>query len=152
MAIEQVNGVRVNYNQRDFHTGPGKPNTLGATKELVVDFSFDSLPAAGAVGDAVIPELPAGAVVKSSILVVGDAWLSGTSLAIGTKKAADGTELDDDGFNAAILTAALTAGSVHVGAGAQILASLSEAGKVAATVAGSFTAGTARLVVEYIEV
>lgn len=160
MAIEQVNGVRVNYNQREFHAGAGKPNSLGAVKELVVDFEYDSLPSAGAVGDAVVPVLPVGAVVKSCYLLVKSAFVGGvgSALSVGTAKAVDGTELDLDG-----LVTAADAGAdiahidadrdVVVGAGAQVNKALAEAGKLVVTASGAaLTAGSARIVVEYYEV
>lgn len=130
MAIEQVNGVRVNYNQRDLFTGVGKPVTFGQVNQLSAEFTYDSLPAAGAVGDAVIAELPAGAVVKSAYFIVTTAFAGGTSLAVQSAKASDGTALLANAFVTATQGALANIdadGDVLVGTGAGINASVSEA-------------------------
>lgn len=111
-------------------------------QKLSVAFDYDSLPAADAADQAVLL-IPANSLVKSAVLKVVDAWVGGTDLT-------SGTDTDPDGFHAAILTAALTAGSIHDGAGALVGAS-SGAGAEPVVVAttGSYTAGSAVLEVEY---
>lgn len=148
MSIEQVNGVRVNYNTREYHEGLGKHSTFGARNQLVASFSYDNLPSAGDSGDAVIPELPAGAVVTSAYLIVTTAFAGGTSLEVGVVG-------DTDAFitPAAGALANIDAnGDVLVGGGASVNASLAAAAKPVVTAVGDFTAGEAKLVIEYLTV
>ena len=156
MSISQVNGVRQNYGTRDLESGLGSPVTFGAVKQAVAEFTYDKLPAAGSIGDAVILELPARAVVTSAKLIVTAPFVGGTSLSVGTKNAATGAAIDDAGLitAAAGAVASLIDGAVLVGAGAQINKTVSTTlkSKVAVTAAGTFTAGKAVLVVEYITV
>lgn len=152
MAFEDVGGRQTQY-------GPDgitdkKYGALaaggGKEKELVYEFSYDDLPDADD-GNEMVLRIPAGAKIVSSDLIVGTAWAGGTDLTIGLKQT-DGTAIDTDGLHAAILTAALTAGSLHVGAGADIgtIADASNDAVVAVTANGVFTAGTGKLVVKYL--
>ena len=153
MTVQKVNGARHNWGPREFHKGPAVNKVDDVVQKVVVDFDYANLPAAGDVGDAVVLELPKFAVIKSAYLLVKTAFAGGTSYAVGFKKAADGLELDDDGLidaTAGALANIDANGDVLVGAGALIGKSLSEAGKIAVTAVGTFTAGEARLVVEYI--
>lgn len=124
----------------------------GVVKQLVVDFSFDNLPAPSTSegGDAFIP---AKAYVVASRLLVDSAWVGGTDLAIGTEQQ-DGTDIDLDGFHTAaqLVTASLTAGAILVGAGADVgtVVDATNNAYIKVTATGTYTAGTARLVIDYI--
>lgn len=158
MTVAKVNGARHNWGPREVYTGAGVNKVDDVVQKVVVDFSFDKLPAAGDVGDAVVLELPAKAVILSAYLLVTKAFVGGTgsTVQIGTKKASDGTELDNDGFVTAANTgtdiASIDAdGDVVIGSGAQIGKALAERAKIAVTAGGAaLTAGEARLVVQYI--
>ena len=152
MAFENVGG-------RQTHYGPSgitdkkfgaKAAKGGKEVEVVYEFSYDDLPAADD-GNEMLIRIPAGSKIVSADLIVGTAWLSGTNLTVGLQQT-DGTEIDNDGLHAAILTAALTAGSLHVGAGADIgtIADASNDGVVVVTTTGTFTAGDAKLIVKYL--
>lgn len=92
-----------------------------------------------------------GARIKSATLKVTEAAAGGTSINIGTYKRADGTALDADGIDAAILTAALTAGAFIDCDGAQVGAGtgLTEDAFVNVVATGTYTAGKFTLVVHY---
>lgn len=130
----------------------GEVRTDGVERQLVLEFSYDDLPAPRA-SDTSQGYIPAGALVTSAYLFVDTAFADGTALAIGTEQL-DGTDIDIDGFldttNGA--TANLGAGVVLILAGVDVgtvvSATLDAYPKVTAT--GTFTAGSARLVINYI--
>jgi hypothetical protein len=119
----------------------------GAIKEAHLAITYQS---SGAVID-----LPAGTVVLDAILEVGTAWVGGTKVELG-----DGT--DPDGWISATqgATANLTIGASIVAGGAYAIGDAATnrgLGKVYAaadtldvTITGTFTAGTATIVVRYI--
>lgn len=119
---------------------------LGFTADLDNDGTED-----GYATDAFIP---AGSFITNSYLVVKEAAAGGTSINIGLYEV-DGTVIDADGIDAAILTAEMAANEAVVNDGALVggTATVGAANAylfVAAT--GTFTAGKAKLVVEYITV
>ncbi len=142
------------------HIGNPSQNVSGTTSryanrftiELTVD--YDDLPddIGGAFHDS-DSFIPAGAIIESALLFTDVAWVGGTSINIGTYEK-DDTVIDADGIDAAIATAALTAGSVIVCDGAQatndIVSTTADAYvKVAAT--GTYTAGKSRLVITVLD-
>ncbi len=107
---------------------------------------------AAADGDA--PFLPAGAVIKDAYFVVDTAFTSGGSavLDIGLKQA-DGTNVDDDGIDAAVALGALSADSVVASDGALVGTRLANPSYVMATYdTAAYTAGAGKLVIKYLEV
>ena len=102
-------------------------------------------------GDAAF--IPAGAIVKDAYLVVDTAFTSGGSavLDLGLKKA-DGTNIDDDGIDAAIALTAIDADDdVIACAGALVGTRLANDSYVMATYdTAAFTAGAAKLVIKYV--
>lgn len=101
-----------------------------------------------------VPYIPAGAVIKDAYLKVGTAFTSGGSavLDLGFKQAA-GTNIDDDGIDAAVAVAALTANTAITSDGALIGTRLANDSYIMATYdTAAFTAGDAVLVVKYSEV
>lgn len=151
MALESVGGRQTFFGPSESNQKWGaKVAKHGSVTEIEYEFSYDDLPDADS-GNKMNIEIPANSYVKSAVLKVGTAWAGGTNLSVGLEQT-DGTVIDADGLHAAILTAALTANSIHVGGGALIGASSgSNDAIVAVTTTGSFTAGTAKLVVEYAE-
>lgn len=137
--------------------------TYGNMSQMVIDINYDNLPAETSDLDNDgtrdgwnnhDPYIPAGSFITRAFLVVETAFAGGTSYDIGLYQQ-DGTVIDADGIDAAVLLAdlaaneavvcngALVGGTVTVGAADGYL-------KVAAT--GTFTAGKAKLVIEYITV
>lgn len=103
-------------------------------------------------GDAAF--IPAGAIVKDAYLVVDTAFTSAFLAAVldlGLKQA-DGTNIDDDGIDAAIALSAIDAdGDVIACDGALVGTRLANDSYVMATYdTAAFTAGAAKLVVKYV--
>jgi hypothetical protein len=119
-------------------------------KTLIVDID---LTAARTVkpNDAYIP---AGSFIKSATLVAKTAAAGGTSINFGLATKA-GTAIDADGIDAAVAAAALGANKAVVCDGALVggTATVGAADAYVTTAnTGTFTAGVAKLVIEYIEV
>lgn len=137
----------------------GSVKDFGAYKQLVVDFDYANLPTyttdrdndgtndgfnGGDVG------IDANASIVSAKLIVGTAFVGGTSYNIGLYEE-DGTVIDADGIDAAVATAALTAGTVIDCDGALVGETVGAAkGHLVVAATGTFTAGTAKLVIEYV--
>lgn len=108
--------------------------------------------------DPLAPTLPAGAIIVNADLVITTPFTSGGSatLTIGTYNAA-GTAVDADGIDAAIALTAIDAdGDVVQCDGAQV-SGLVTVGGAAAYVGwnygtAAYTAGAAKLIIEYIKV
>ena len=149
MSLESVNGRQTYFGVLPTKNKfGGKIATAGDIKEMRYTFSYDDLPSNDENNEMVIA-IPAGSKIVGADLKVGTAWAGGTNLTTGLVQK-DGTAIDADGLHAAILTAALTASSIHVGGGALIGASSGAADAVVkVTTTGTFTAGDATLVVQY---
>ena len=125
----------------------GVYETDGAVKEAHLAITYES---SGAVID-----IPAGAVVLDVVMKVGTAWAGGTDVQFG-----DGT--DPDGWISATqgAVANLTAGATIRAAGAYAIGDAATnrglakvyaaATNLTATITGTFTAGTATVLVRYI--
>ena len=150
MALENVGGRQTFFGALPSKNKYGAEKaSSGSTKEIVIPFSFDDLPGVDADNE-MLATIPANAKVVAADLQVGSAWIGGTNITIGTSQADGGGVIDADGLLAAVLTAALTADSNHVGGGADIgEVSSSERQAITATTTGTFTAGDAILVVKY---
>jgi len=140
--------VRNHYNARTVEEKfGGQVTTSGKDKQLSWTFSYDDLPATSE--GALDVDIPADAFIKSSHLHVIEGFVGGTSYNIGLYEA-DGTVIDADGIDAAVLTAALTEDAWIVNDGALVGASIgAAAGKLVVAATGTFTAGKAELIVEY---
>lgn len=165
MAREtNTDGLIVNYGARDVALPNWTTYGNGPFKTLVVDFSYAALPAfdqdagGGTTEDSFsgIPAfIPAGCKITRAWLDVGTAFASGTSYNIGLYQRG-GTVIDADGIDAAVATAALAAGYMIACDGALVGAqsantTLANDAYVVVAATGTFTAGTAKLVIEYIE-
>tara|TARA_R110002020_G_scaffold12032_3_gene44670 strand:+ start:2377 stop:2853 length:477 start_codon:yes stop_codon:yes gene_type:complete len=101
--------------------------------------------------------IPAGSYITKASLVVTTAFASGGSatLSIGLQQA-DGTIIDADGIDATVAVAALAANKAVVANGALVggTATIGAANGYMSVIYGTaaFTAGAAKLVIEYIEV
>ena len=158
MAREQASiGAAQHYGPKVTNEGlPDTVSTYGVVRqlEMYVDFAQANagLPVENADTDSGTLVIPAGSLVKNAYLEVGTAWLSAGSavLNIGSETVA-GATLDADGFDT-LAKAVLTVGAWIVLDGALVGATI---GTVDAQISmddatAVFTAGTGRLIVEYI--
>jgi len=159
MAREQSSiGASQNYGVRETNEGlPDTVSTYGLVKqlELYMDYAQVNagLPTLDADTDAGTLVIPANSLLVRAYLEVGTAFTSGGSatLELGVETVAGGV-IDANGIDT-IAVAALTVGSWTVCDGALVGATV---GTVDVQVSiddatAAFTAGRARLVVEYIE-
>lgn len=115
---------------------------------LEYQFSFDDLPVSGV--DSLIPRIPAGSVIRSSILTVVTA-MAGTSgtITMGLEQP-DGTAIDVDGLDATVAQAVLIAKASIVGDGALVGVGIGAAeGQLVVSTGGTVTAGKFILRVEF---
>lgn len=150
-------GTVNHYGPRQKNDGlPSAVSTYGVVKQMTLSFDFDDLNLGKIVANSDSANLliPANSMIRHAFLEVNTAFLSGTSLAIGLDEA-DGTTVDADGLftDAALATANLTLGAWLVGSGAFATNDTVGTADVALTIdaTGTFTAGSARVIVEYIE-
>lgn len=136
------------------HYGPrGIEDVIGAKYEdkhgnqvYEYTFSYDDLPTNGE--DEAILRIPANARIKEATFTVITAFAGGTSYNFGLNQP-DGTVIDADGIDAAVLLAAIDAVGETVACDGALVANTAGIGTaegqlvVAAT--GSFTAGKGRL-------
>lgn len=98
--------------------------------------------------------IPAGSFITAATLIVKTPAAGGTDVTVGLINAA-GADIDADGIDAGVLTAALGAGAAVVCDGAKV-GGTETVGAADAyidiDVTGTFTAGELALVIEYIEV
>jgi len=155
---------------KNFKNRPRSVNTLGAEKELVVDFDLTKIPAGTTSYTADLNNdgtrdgftsgdvhLPAYASVKQAYLVMTEAAAGGTSITVGTYLKA-GSAISATSLVTAtegVLANLDTKGARVYGAGA-LVATTAETASVGAnpafvgiTTAGTFTAGKGRLVIIY---
>ena len=143
-----------------------KVKSYGAVQTMVVDINYDNLPAFtvdrnndgtndGFSGADVF--IPSGSYITRATLIVETAFTSAgaTTLDIGLAQA-DGTVIDLDGIDAVIAKAALGASAVVLCNGALVGGTASiganDAYLYTTVTTGPFTAGKAKLVIEYIPV
>lgn len=156
--VQSSIGASQNYGVRVTNEGlPSTVSTYGIVKqlELYMDFAEVNagLPTLDADVDAGTLVIPAHALIKNAYLEVGVAFTSGGSatLELGVQDT-DGSTNDADGLDT-LAVAALTARSWHVLDGALVGDTV---GAVDVQVSiddavAAFTAGTGRLVIEYVE-
>lgn len=151
-----LDGRIVGYGTRDSNNpNDAVVHTYGRVQQAEIyirpeDFASGEVLAADVENPYAI-EIPAGASIKSAQFLVDDAFVGGTNLNIGTKAhASPYAVVDADGIDAAVLTAALTAGATIECDGAQVGGDrLAAAVTIVASSSGTYTAGSGRLVVEY---
>lgn len=129
---------------------PSKATKL-KTEIVAVDFRYDDLPTNSTTDEGILV-IPAKSFLVSARLEVLEAFAGGTSYDIGLVQT-DGTAIDADGLFAALALASINGvGKWAVGAGALVgaVSSLTLDGQIKVAATGTFTAGRARLIVEYI--
>lgn len=153
MTTTVLNGVRNFYGPRGADKKfPALIKTEGYTKEMVLDFNYDDLPVSSADG-AMVLSIPADSLILSSRLHVKTAAAGGTSYTIGLATSA-GVAIDADGLHTAAqaVTANLTEDAWLIGGGALVGATVgAAAGQIVVAATGTFTAGSYRLIVEYVQ-
>ena len=143
-----ADGLVVEFGARDLiNLEAGQIHTKGNTKELHVDlYAINSVTAYQPKSDII----PAGSVITGARILVDTAFTGGTNVQIGSADL-DGGNADTDSLVASTTTANLTANATIEGAGVAVDGPLSTADRfVSFTTTGAYTAGQARLVVEYI--
>jgi hypothetical protein len=159
MSVDWTNsdGLEIRFTGPEANQSGAGVSTLGAVKNLIVDFTFsEAITAAAWSHEAFIP---AGSYIKAATLVVTEAATSGgtATLTIGLAKK-DGTVIDADGIDATIALADLAAAKVVKCDGAlsggvtSVGADNAYVYTTPTTSSNAFTAGKGRLVIEYIEV
>jgi hypothetical protein len=148
MALENSAGINVvnHYGPRDTDASKGgQAKSTGQIKRAEWQFSYDDLPTYGSTNLEFA--IPANATIVSSKWITGTAWAGGTSLNVGLYQS-NGTVIDADGLDAAITPT--TAGAVIDGNGALVGATIgANAGELTVAATGTYTAGTATVIVEY---
>jgi len=148
MALENSAGINVvnHYGPRDTDASKGgQAKSTGQIKRAEWQFAYDDLPTYGSTN--IQFAIPANATIVSSKWITGTAWAGGTSLNVGLYQG-DGTVIDADGLDAAITPT--TAGAVIDGNGALVGATIgANAGELTVAATGTYTAGTATVIVEY---
>ena len=137
-------------------------NTDGPYSVMVVDINYDDLPTFttdlnndgtknGFNNEDVA--IPAGSLITRAHIIVETAFAGGTSYNIGLYQT-DGTVIDADGIDAAVATAALAANLAVQCDGALVggTALVQNDAHLVVAATGTFTAGKAKLVVEYVQV
>lgn len=147
-------GLAVGFGTRDSETtGSAKVVTAGKRQEIVMRLKLSELGDAIDANDLInAPVIPAGSVILSANLRVIDA-ATGTNavLDIGIAKASDGTDLNDDGIDAAIATATLVNAYYVACDGAEIGAEMAYDTKLYASYdTAAFTGGVVEVTVTYI--
>ena len=151
MTIElaPIRGVASHYGVRTSNNSLGGQESTkeGIVKSAEWSFSYDNLSAT--LNSNLAQTIPANASVVEATLYVDDAWVGGTNLTIGLYTPA-GVAIDADGLVEAKLTAALTANKVIAGDGALVGTTVGAiAGQLVAATTGTYTAGSARVVVKF---
>ena len=148
MALENSAGINVvnHYGPRDTDASKGgQAKSTGQIKRAEWQFDYSDLPTYGSTNLQFA--IPANATIVSSKWITGTAWAGGTSLNVGLYQG-DGTVIDADGLDAAITPT--TAGAVIDGNGALVGATIgANAGELTVAATGTYTAGTATVIVEY---
>ena len=143
---------------------PSVVKTFGERKELLIDFSYDDLPTVSTTNNLVLA-IPAYSVITAVMLQVITPFAGGTSYNIGLQTRA-GVEIDNAGlYNGTVLAdidaigdtplanGALLPGWVSTGIAETIRPTFADIGandgQVVVVATGTFTAGRAKLWIEY---
>jgi len=155
--IAGTRDVLVHYGPRstDEKRG-GEVHSHGKVKQIVYKFDYSDLP--GGASDALTAYVPAGAMVLNAYFNTTTTFAGGTSYDIGMEQSDGSTAIDADGLFDALILAdidASVAGSLtaaeHAGTNSGVLCGqrLAVDGYLLVAATGTFTAGEAELVVEY---
>ena len=158
-------GVTRNYGRKVVEGWVARrPESAGAVQELIIDFDYQNLPdfdedsTGGSTADSfssLLAFVPAGAFIQEAFVLAKTAWTGTTpTLTIGLYQK-DGTVIDADGIDAAIASDSALAADKVVSCDGALVGGVDGVGSndayVRATTGGTTTAGSARLVVRYIQ-
>lgn len=151
IEVAAVRGVAVHYGARSTDGKYGRyGGESGVTKSAEWTFSYDDLPVAGT--DILGVSLPAYSQISSARLEILTAFAGGTSYNLGLEQS-DGTDIDVDGIDAAVALTAMDGVGDAVQCDGALVGGILSTGAAAAyltvVATGTYTAGKARLVVEY---
>ena len=142
------------------HGEQGEVKTNGTTVTSVTNQLVYEIADATLLGTAAVDPkandsfIPAGAYITKAYLIVETAFTSAglATLTLGTQTSA-GADIDADGIDAAVATAALAANKAVVADGA-LVAGVDTVGAanayLGATAAGTYTAGKVKVVIDYV--
>lgn len=160
MSYTNADGLRILTDADQGRVGGEGVTARSARQVLVIDIAGTSVGSSfGASNiDPLAPAIPANAIIVNADLVITTPFTSGgaATLTIGTYNAA-GTAIDADGIDATIAITAIDAdGDVVQCDGAQVSGLVTVGGAAAYVGAiygtAAFTAGAAKLIIEYIKV
>ncbi len=158
-------GLQVPFGQdqaRETKSIPGK-TTTPVTEYLVVDINFDDLPTftADLNNDGTLngfsdsdAYIPAGAYITKASLIITTLFAGGTSYDIGTYQQ-DGSTIDVNGIDAAVALTVMDGANDVVICNGDLVAgilSLDNDSYIVVAATGTYTAGVAKLVIEYLQV
>jgi len=154
MAWDNFDGLKVKFGEERSDKNPKGANAVQATHHMTV--SVDIVNGNHALTDVSEWDayIPASSYITKATLVVTEAFVGGTNVTIGLAET-DQSIIDADGIDATILTAALVADKAVLCDGALVggTAGIGAASAVVyVTSTGTYTAGKADLVIEYISV
>lgn len=151
--------VQTHYGPRAINeTNGGVVQNGDKVKTITYKFSYDDLPGGGT--DALRAYIPAGGMLVNAYWITTTAFAGGTSYDVGLEQSDGSTAIDADGiFDALVLAdidasaGALLSASEHAGtnSGAAIGLKLSNDGYLVVAATGTFTAGEAELILEYVQ-
>jgi len=146
--------LKVGFGKMDTDNTEGATRrTVGMRNELTIDVHFDDMDLqAGVVPSSNEMPIPAGAAILSATLRTEEDFLGGTSFIVGTKSLA-GTAVAGTGLFIEVLLAEIdAAGKVVHGDGSLIGATVATTvdSYISISPTGTFTAGKASVVIEYI--
>jgi len=151
-------GVQTHYGTRAVdETNGGQVNTGGKVKQITYKFSYDDLPGGGT--DALRAYIPAGAIVVDAYFNTTTTFAGGTDYNIGLEQSDGSTAIDADGLFDALILADIDAtvagalmASLHAGTNSGVLCGqrIAVDGYLVVLANGTFTAGEAEIVLEYI--
>ncbi len=147
-------GLFVGFGTRDSsNQNAATVRTMGNVEIMQFPLNFDNMPASGTAPSSKSILIPRHSTMTAGNFRVSEAWAGGTNIDFGTMDSA-GVAIDDDGFDVAVLTAALTLDAVIDFNGALMNDIDTSIGVVdtyfATLVTGTFTAGKGIVTLEYI--
>ena len=152
MSYTNADGLRILTNGDAGVAAENGVNTVSAKKTMLVNIDLTKVDQALNNGEDAF--IPAGSYITAASLVVKTAASGGTNVTIGLINAA-GSDIDADGIDATVATAALAANLAVACDGAKV-GGTETVGAADAyidiDVTGTYTAGELLLVIEYIEV
>ncbi len=152
MSYTNADGLRILTNGDAGVAAENGVNTVSAKKTMLVN--IDLTKGDQALNNGEDAFIPAGSYITAASLVVKTAASGGTNVTIGLINAA-GSDIDADGIDATVATAALAANLAVACDGAKV-GGTETVGAADAyidiDVTGTYTAGELLLVIEYIEV